>query len=53
MQQCRRDIFGFTATADIDREEYGLLWNVALESGGSLSARKYVSRFAGEAIRQS
>ncbi len=25
---------GFTATAMVNREDYGLLWNVALESGG-------------------
>jgi polyisoprenoid-binding protein YceI len=47
-----RDIFGFTATADIDREEYGLLWNVALESGGVLVGKTVHIEIAGEAIRQ-
>jgi len=47
-----RDIFGFTATADIDREEYGLLWNVALESGGVLVGKNVHIEIAGEAIRQ-
>jgi polyisoprenoid-binding protein YceI len=47
-----RDIFGFTATADIDREEYGLLWNVALESGGVLVGKDIRIEIAGEAIRQ-
>ena len=47
-----RDIFGFTATADIDREEYGLLWNVVLESGGVLVGKNVHIEIAGEAIRQ-
>jgi len=48
-----RDIFGFTAHAEIDRESYGLLWNVALEAGGVLVGRKVRIEIAGEAIRQS
>lgn len=47
-----RDIFGFTATAEIDREDYGLLWNVALESGGVLVGKNVLIEIAGEAIRQ-
>jgi polyisoprenoid-binding protein YceI len=48
-----QDIFGFSATAEIDRESYGLLWNVALESGGVLVGRNVRIELAGEAIRQS
>ncbi|SCF12047.1 Polyisoprenoid-binding protein YceI [Micromonospora viridifaciens] len=48
-----QDIFGFNATAEIDREEYGLLWNVALESGGVLVGKTVRLELAGEAIRQS
>ena len=48
-----RDIFGFTARAEIDRESYGLLWNVALEAGGVLVGKKVRLEIAGEAIRQS
>ncbi|WBB70180.1 YceI family protein [Micromonospora sp. WMMD812] len=48
-----QDIFGFTATAEIDREDYGLLWNVALEGGGVLVGKSVRIEIAGEAIRQS
>jgi polyisoprenoid-binding protein YceI len=47
-----RDIFGFSATTEIDREDFGLLWNVVLESGGVLVGRKVRIELAGEAIRQ-
>ncbi|BCJ62140.1 YceI family protein [Micromonospora endophytica] len=47
-----RDIFGFSATGEINREEYGLLWNVALESGGVLVGKNIRIEIAGEAIRQ-
>jgi polyisoprenoid-binding protein YceI len=47
-----RDIFGFSATAEVNREDYGLLWNVALESGGVLVGKKVHLEIAGEAIHQ-
>ncbi|GGM50893.1 polyisoprenoid-binding protein [Micromonospora sonchi] len=47
-----QDIFGFSATAEIDREEFGLTWNVALESGGVLVGKKIKIEIEGEAIRQ-
>jgi polyisoprenoid-binding protein YceI len=47
-----QDIFGFSATAELDREDYGLVWNVALESGGVLVGKKVRIEIAGEAIRQ-
>lgn len=47
-----RDIFGFSATAEIDREDFGLLWNVLLEGGGVLVGKKVRIEIAGEAIRQ-
>ena len=31
---------GFTASTDIEREDWGLTWNVALESGGVLVSKK-------------
>lgn len=46
-----RDIFGFSATADIEREDFGLVWNVLLESGGFLVGKKVRIEIAGEAIR--
>lgn len=47
-----QDIFGFSATAEIDREEFGLTWNVALETGGVVVGRKIKIEIEGEAIRQ-
>ncbi|MEV6812875.1 YceI family protein [Micromonospora sp. NPDC051296] len=47
-----QDIFGFSATAEIDREDYGLVWNVALDSGGVLVGKNVRIEIAGEAIRQ-
>ena len=48
-----RDIFGFSATAEMDREDYGLVWNVVLEAGGVLVGKKIRIEIAGEAIRES
>jgi len=47
------DIFGFTAKAEIDREDFGLTWNVALETGGVLVGKKITIEIEGEAIRKS
>ncbi|MDQ7909444.1 YceI family protein [Phytohabitans sp. ZYX-F-186] len=47
-----QEIFGFSASAEINREDYGLLWNVALETGGVLVGRTVQIEIAGEAIRQ-
>lgn len=46
------DIFGFSAVAEVDREDFGLVWNVALEAGGVLVGRKVRIEIAGEAIHQ-
>lgn len=47
-----QDVIGFTATTEIDREDFGLTWNVALETGGVLVGRKVKIEIEGEAIRQ-
>ncbi|ROS77251.1 YceI family protein [Cellulomonas sp. PhB143] len=47
-----RDIFGFHATGQFDREDYGLVWNVLLETGGFLVGKKVSLEIAGEAIHQ-
>jgi polyisoprenoid-binding protein YceI len=31
---------GFSATTEVDREDFGMTWNVALEAGGVLVSRK-------------
>ncbi|GLH97673.1 YceI family protein [Phytohabitans aurantiacus] len=46
------DIFGFTASTEIDREDFGLTWNVALETGGVLVGKKIKIEIEGEGIRQ-
>ncbi|MGW0434635.1 YceI family protein [Micromonospora sp. NPDC003197] len=47
-----QDIFGFSASTEIDREDFGLTWNVALESGGFMVGKKVKIEIEGEAIRQ-
>ncbi|HSK25623.1 MAG TPA: YceI family protein [Jiangellales bacterium] len=41
-----------TATAEIDREEFGITWNVALESGGVLVSKKVKIEIEAQAVRQ-
>jgi polyisoprenoid-binding protein YceI len=47
-----QDVFGFSATTEIDREDWGLTYNMALESGGVMIAKKVKIEIEGEAIRQ-
>ena len=44
---------GFTATGEIDRREWGLTWNAALEGGGVLVSEKFKIEFDVEADLQS
>ena len=46
------DLFGFSATTEIDREDWGLTYNMALESGGVMIGKKIKIEIEGEAIRQ-
>ena len=46
------DVFGFSATTEIDREDWGLTYNMALESGGVMIGKKVKIEIEGEAIRQ-
>jgi polyisoprenoid-binding protein YceI len=43
---------GFSAQAEIDREDWGLTWNVALETGGVLVGRKIRLEFNVQAVKQ-
>lgn len=43
---------GFSARTEIDREDYGLTWNVALETGGVLVGRKIRIELEIEAVRR-
>jgi polyisoprenoid-binding protein YceI len=47
-----QDVFGFSATAEIDREDWGLTWNMVLERGGVGVSKKIKIEIEGEAIRQ-
>ena len=46
------DLFGFSASTEIDREDWGLTYNMALESGGVMIGKKVKIEIEGEAIRQ-
>lgn len=41
-----------TARGEIDREDFGLTWNVALEGGGVLVSKKVVLEIEAQAVRQ-
>ena len=47
-----QDVFGFSATTEIDREDWGMTYNMALESGGVMIGKKVKIEIEGEAIRQ-
>jgi polyisoprenoid-binding protein YceI len=47
-----QEVIGFTATTEIDREEFGITWNQALETGGVLVGRKVKIEISAEAVRQ-
>ncbi|GAA5057435.1 polyisoprenoid-binding protein YceI [Thermocatellispora tengchongensis] len=46
------ELFGFSISAEFDREEFGLTWNQALETGGVLVGKKVKVEIEGEATRQ-
>ena len=41
-----------TARTEIDREDFGMTWNVALETGGVLVSKKIVIEIEAQAARQ-
>jgi polyisoprenoid-binding protein YceI len=45
------EVIAFTATTEIDREEFGITWNAALETGGVLVGRKVTIEITAEATR--
>ena len=47
-----QQLFGFSATTEIDREDWGLTYNMALESGGVMIGKKVKIEIEGEAILQ-
>ncbi|NMO56785.1 YceI family protein [Actinoplanes sp. TBRC 11911] len=47
-----KPVFGFSAHTEIDREDWGLTWNMAVEGGGVLVGRKVKIEIEGEAVLQ-
>ncbi|WP_406290009.1 YceI family protein [Embleya sp. NBC_00896] len=47
-----QEVLAFTATTEIDREDFGMTWNQALESGGVLVSKRIRIEIEGEAVRQ-
>jgi polyisoprenoid-binding protein YceI len=47
-----KEVVGFSATAEIDREDFGMTWNQALEAGGVVVGRKVKIEIEVEAVRQ-
>jgi polyisoprenoid-binding protein YceI len=47
------EVAGFTATTSINRKDFGLEWNVALETGGVLVGEQVKISIEGEAIKKS
>lgn len=48
-----QEVIGFSARTEIDREEFGITWNQALETGGVMVGRKVIIEIEAEAVRQS
>jgi polyisoprenoid-binding protein YceI len=46
-----KELFGFSATGEIDREEFGITYNMVLEAGGVMIGNKIKIEIEGEAIR--
>jgi polyisoprenoid-binding protein YceI len=46
------DVFGFSASTEINREDWGLTYNMALEAGGVMIGKTVKIEIEGEAIRQ-
>lgn len=47
-----KEVIGFSATTEIDREDFGITWNQALETGGVMVGKKIKIEIESEAIRQ-
>ena len=47
-----QEVVAFTAKTEIDREDFGITWNVALETGGVLVGKKVQIEIEAEATRQ-
>jgi polyisoprenoid-binding protein YceI len=47
-----QEVVAFTATTEFDREDFGMTWNQALETGGVLVGKKIAVQISAEGVRQ-
>lgn len=47
-----QEVIAFSASFEFDREEFGITWNQALETGGVLVSKKIAVQISAQAIRQ-
>jgi polyisoprenoid-binding protein YceI len=47
-----KEVVAFSATTEFDREDFGITWNQALETGGVLVSKKVTVQISAQAIRQ-
>jgi polyisoprenoid-binding protein YceI len=47
-----QEVVAFTASTEFDREEFGMTWNQALETGGVLVGKKIAVQISAEGVRQ-
>jgi polyisoprenoid-binding protein YceI len=47
-----KNVFGFSATTEINRDDFGLSYNAALETGGVMIGQNIKIEIEGEAVRQ-
>jgi polyisoprenoid-binding protein YceI len=47
-----QEVVAFTASTEIDREDFGITWNQALEAGGVSVGKKVKIEIEAEAVRQ-
>jgi len=47
-----KQVMGFTLSTEINREDFGMTWNVAVEGGGVLVSKTVKIEIEGEAVRR-
>jgi polyisoprenoid-binding protein YceI len=47
-----QEVFGFSASAEIDRDAFGITWNMVVEGGGLMVSKKIKIEIEGEALRE-
>ena len=47
-----KQVIGFSMTGEIDREDWGMTYNMALEAGGFVVGKKIKIEIEGEADRE-